>query len=63
MPNVHGIEFHGNQAELVKDLIRGTPQRRKLRCIRAAQYEAERRTENGSHAAQSDPETSRRRLP
>ena len=22
MPNVHGIEFHDNQAELVKDLIR-----------------------------------------
>jgi hypothetical protein len=22
MPNVHGIEFHANQAELVKDLIR-----------------------------------------
>jgi hypothetical protein len=22
MPNVHGIEFDGNQAELVKDLVR-----------------------------------------
>ena len=56
MPNVHGIEFDVNQAELVKDLVRELLKDGDCAVYAVHNMQPRRRTADGHNATQLHPE-------